>query len=95
MGAKIQSELCDNLQIALETMKNLANVYQDAGLGKFDITTSPYNAVSDLKKNNENITINSNPVFNIDSNGAFIDYDEIQRMINESNDVLIEKIIKY
>ena len=95
LGAKIQSELCDNLQIALETMKNLANVYQDAGLGKFDITTSPYNAVSDLKKNNENITINSNPVFNIDSNGAFIDYDEIQRMINESNDVLIEKIIKY
>ena len=95
LGAKIQSELCDNLQVALETMQNLSGIYKDLGLGNFDVTTSSYNAISGIKENQGNVTVNSNPVFNIDSNGVNIDYEEIQRMINESNDELIDKIIKY
>ena len=94
-GAKIQSELCDNLQVALETMQNLANVYHDMGLDELDATISPYNSVNDLKENQGNITVNSNPVFNIESSAAVIDYVEIQRMIDESNDMLIDKITKY
>ena len=95
LGAKIQSELCDNLQTALETMQNLAGVYYDMGLNELDVTTSPYNTVSTSKGNNGNITVNSNPTFNVSGNGSDIDYDEIQRMIDESNDNLISKIIKY
>ena len=94
-GAKIQSELCDNLQVALETMQNLSGIYKDLELGNFNDISSPFNAIPDIKESQRNITFNSNPVFNIDNNGSEIDYNEIQKMIDDSNGELVAKITKF
>ena len=95
MGAIVKDELVGNLQIALETMKNISSIYDNLDVENFGNTLNDINQSMNNGSSAKSTVINSSPVFNITTNGSEIDYNEIQDMIDDSNDRLLKEIIKY
>lgn len=96
MGQKIKDDLIGNLNIALDTMKNVSDIYKNLDLNKFGSIDISIPKASADQQENKQITINSNPTFNVtNASGQNIDYSEIERMIEESNEKLVEDILKY
>ena len=93
LGEKIQSELCDNLQIALDTMQNLAGIYNEldgiSDMPSFYVPTQP------SKSTEKQMHITNSPVFNVENNGSDLDYDKIELLIKKSSIQIIDQITKY
>lgn len=95
MGEMIESELVANLQLALDTMKEIDDINSKLGFTT-DYTVqgnTPPKTDSTTETINKAITLYSNPTFQIQ--GETIDAEEIQEMIDESNQKLIDEFLKY
>lgn len=96
LGATIKQELVDNLNIALDTMKELENVYKDLNVSDYGIITS--NISSSIPNNNyntntKNITIGDT---NITISGTVSDniLDDIEELIEQKNREMLKSISK-
>ena len=96
MGATIKKELVDNLNIALETMNELNNIYKDLDLANYGMITS--NIPSSIPTSNYSTNTRSINVgeTNITINGSVSDdiLDDIEDLIEQKNNELLKSLSK-
>lgn len=96
LGATIKQELVDNLNIALDTMKELESIYKDLNVSDYGIITSdisPSIPNNNYSTNTKNITIGDT---NITISGTVSDniLDDIEELIEQKNREMLKSISK-
>ena len=95
MASIVKNELISNLNVALETMKNISNVYQGLNLQEFgkismDISKAQ-SAMQQSSVNNKTITI-GDTIINVSGSVDDITLGRIEEMIKEENEKMLNKI---
>jgi small-conductance mechanosensitive channel len=97
MASVIKNELVANLNIALDTMRELENVNSALGLKNFDVansvSTSPIKAPEYSGSNGNNVTIGDTHI-TITGSVDDITLGKIEELIKESQDDMLMKITK-
>ena len=96
LGATVKQELVDNLNIALDTMKELESIYKDLNVSDYGIITSdisPSIPNNNYSTNTKNITIGDT---NITISGTVSDniLDDIEELIEQKNREMLKSISK-
>ena len=97
MASVIKNELVTNLNIALDTMRELENINSALGLQNFDIansvSTSPIKAPEYSGSNGNNVTIGDTHI-TVTGSVDDITLGKIEELIKESQDDMLMKITK-
>ena len=96
LGATVKQELVDNLNIALDTMKELESIYKDLNVSDYGIITSDISSSipnNNYSTNTKNITIGDT---NITISGTVSDniLDDIEELIEQKNSEMLRTISK-
>ncbi len=95
MASIVKNELVSNLNVALETMKDITSVYQGLNLQDFGkISTNINGAQSAMQQssvNNKTITI-GDTIINVSGSVDDVTLERIEEMIKEENEKMLDKI---
>ena len=95
MASIVKNELISNLNVALETMKNISSVYQGLNLQEFgkismDISKAQ-STIQQSSVNNKTITI-GDTIINVSGSVDDVTLERIEEMIKEENEKVLNKI---
>ena len=95
MASIVKNELVSNLNVALETMKNITSVYQGLNLQDFGKISTDINrtqsAMQQSSVNNKTITI-GDTIINVSGSVDDVTLERIEEMIKEENERMLNKI---
>lgn len=93
LGATIQKELNDNLQIALESMKNLNGIYKDLGVD-FSSASRFGSQGNIASTNKQNVTVQFNQPLVVANNVTKDSLPDLDNIIRQAEKRITENIIK-
>ena len=96
MGAVIKQELVDNLNVALDTMRELESIYKDLNINDFGFISSNMSSLSPSNNYNTNTRSITVGETNITINGSVSNdiLDDIEELIEQKNKEMLKSISK-
>ena len=95
MSNVIKEELCTNLNVALSTMKEMNDIYQNLGLSDYGAITNDKITIPNIEGNSsvKSVTI-GDTVINVSGNVDDETLDKIEQMLKESQEELLQELTK-
>nr|WP_243247786.1 phage tail tape measure protein [[Eubacterium] tenue] len=94
LGATIQKELNNNLQIAFESMKNLKGIYKDLGVD-FSSASRFGHQSNVTSTNNQNVTVQFNQPLVVANSVTKDSLPDLDNMIRQAEKRITENIVKF